>query len=472
MGRGFHRKGDFFMKKRLLSIFLVFVLAITFVPAVSANSYDDPYGYDLQFTDVSGDDTFYEAVVWAVQENVTSGTSDTTFSPEQTCTRGQVVTFLWRAKGCPDPKSNDHPFTDVAPGSYYETAVLWAVENAVTAGTSEETFSPNDTCTWAQILTFLWRANGKPQPLWDGITADWAQSWYKSAVAWADSTGILGIDREGFNPDWPCSRGTTVTWLFHDAVKTVSTASELASAIAPGRIIYLEAGSYNLTEWAEVAVMETRYPAGNYVRIHEAPDGYEFQVHGVNLMRIRAAPGAEGKVALIAEPRYAEVMAFEDCGILELAGLTLGHTEEGFCRGGVLMFNDCESVYLEEMDLYGCGTYGIETRAVGRLTVRDSVIHDCSYGIMELYSTTYAEFDGCTFRDCREYTMLTVAGSAAFFNDCVFRNHYWGQYGSFLACTDDDQTIVMFSGCELSDDVKQELAAMQALGKHVGGDWE
>ena len=189
-------------------------------------------------------------------------------------------------------------------------------------------------------------------------------------------------------------------------------------------------------------------------------------MHGVNLLRLRAAPGAEGKVALIAEPRYAEVMVFEDCGILELAGLTLGHTEEGFCQGGVLMFKDCESLTTLTIDLTN------KSWDVERMTVRDSVIHDCSYGIMELYRTAYAEFDGCAFRDCREYTMLTVVGSAAFFNDCVFRNNYWGQYGSFLACTDDDQTIVMFSGCELSDYVKQELASMEALGKHIGGDWE
>ena len=458
------------MKKHLLTVLLIAAFAITLLPSVPANDYEAPYAFELQFTDVSDNDTFYEAVVWAVQESVTSGTSDTAFSPELTCTRGQVVTFLWRAKGFPEPKSYDNPFSDVAPGSYYETAVLWAVENAVTAGTSEETFSQDDTCTWAHILTFLWRANGKPQPLQGGITVDWEHSWYKSAVAWADSTGILGVDREDFDPERPCSRGTTVTWLFHDAVKTVSTADELANAIWPGRIVYLEAGSYDLTAWAEAAVSEDRSPEGGYVRIGLAADGYEFQIHGVSLLRLRSAPGAEGKVKLIAQPRYAEVMSFADCDILELTGLTLGHTETGRGEGGVLRFEGCESVYLEHMDLYGCGTYGIETRDVGRLTVLDSVIHDCSYGMMQLYSTVYAEFDGCTFRDCQEYVMLTVNGTAAFFNDCVFKDNTWGEYGAFLSCSDDDQTIVMFSRCALEEKALQELAAMSSSGKHVSGD--
>lgn len=453
------------MKKQALSLLLVLVLMLS----AAAGVWADPYDFDLQFTDVSDNDTFYEAVVWAVQEGVTSGTSDTTFSPGRDCTRGQVVTFLWRAKGCPEPKSEFNPFTDVAPGSYCEQAVLWAVENAVTSGTSEDRFSPDEPCTWGHIITFLWRANGKPEPLAAGITEAWADSWYRPAVAWADSSGILGVDRDGFNPAWTCNRGTTVTWLYRDAVKTVSTVSGLLDAVATGRIIYLEAGTYNLTEWAKVAVMEERFPAGNYVTIDTVPDGYEVRVQNAGMLRLRAAPGAEGKVELIAEPRYAEVLTFKNCGVVEMTGMVMGHMDTGFCQGGVLKFDGCESVYLDGMDLYGCGTYGIESRGVERLTVKNSVIRECSYGIMEFYNTTYAQFEDCSFHDCREYTMLTVNHSAVSFDHCVFKDNYWGQYGSFLALTEDEQTIVMFSDCELSEFVQKELKEKLEAGAHIVG---
>ena len=112
------------------------------------------------FTDVADDAYYADAVIWAVSKSITSGTTATTFSPNAACTRAQAVTFLWRAAGSPAPQSHAMPFTDVAEGSYYRDAVLWAVENGITGGTAATTFSPNNDCTRAQIVTFLYRCLG------------------------------------------------------------------------------------------------------------------------------------------------------------------------------------------------------------------------------------------------------------------------------------------------------------------------
>lgn len=115
----------------------------------------------LPFVDVFPSDYFYSAVVWAVQNGVTSGTTATTFSPNAFCTRAQTVTFLWRAAGCPVPVTKTNPFTDVKQQDYFYYAVLWAVENGITTGTSATTFSPEESCTRAQIVTFLYRYMSK-----------------------------------------------------------------------------------------------------------------------------------------------------------------------------------------------------------------------------------------------------------------------------------------------------------------------
>ena len=110
----------------------------------------------MPFTDVPVGSYYYDAVLWAVEKGITKGTSDTMFSPDATCTRAQIVTFLWRSQGVPAAGAVN-PFTDVAADAYYNTAVLWAAENGITGGTSATTFSPNNDCTRAQIVTFLYR---------------------------------------------------------------------------------------------------------------------------------------------------------------------------------------------------------------------------------------------------------------------------------------------------------------------------
>ena len=169
------------------------------------------------FQDVPDDAYYFEAVNWAVANNVTNGTSETTFSPNVGCTRAQVVTFLWRAAGQPEPTERTNPFTDVKEGAYYYKAVLWAVEKGITNGTSETTFDPDETCTRGQIVTFLWRREGKPAPT--GANNPFADvkpsAYFGSAVLWAVEKGITnGTSETTFEPNEDCTRAQVVTFLW------------------------------------------------------------------------------------------------------------------------------------------------------------------------------------------------------------------------------------------------------------------
>ena len=169
----------------------------------------------LPFNDVTARDYFYDAVKWAVDQGITSGTSRYTFSPDAPCTRAQVVTFLWRAAGCPQPTSKSNPFTDVRADDYFYTAVLWAVENGITNGTSAKTFSPDATVTRAQVVTFLWRANGQPAAGNSGFLDVSSNAYYARAVDWAFANGITtGVDYGAFGPDTACTRAQIVTFLY------------------------------------------------------------------------------------------------------------------------------------------------------------------------------------------------------------------------------------------------------------------
>ncbi len=165
------------------------------------------------FTDVSGTDYFKDAVYWAYNScpQITDGTSRTTFSPTRTCTRGQVVTFLWRAMGEPEPVTTTNPFTDVKASDYFYKPVLWAVEQGITDGTSPTSFSPGVTCRNNHILTFIWRAVGRP-----GDTgAEKTQQWYQDALDWAVSNRLLdGTFTGDFNVNGDCPRANVVEYLY------------------------------------------------------------------------------------------------------------------------------------------------------------------------------------------------------------------------------------------------------------------
>jgi len=171
------------------------------------------------FTDVDPGKYYYDAVLWAVAKGITRGTTDTTFEPAAICNRGQMVTFLWRAAGEPEPKTTVNPFADVREDAYYYKAVLWAVENGITNGLTATFFGPAQACTRGQMATFLWRAGGKQAPT--GTTSAFTDvasgKYYYDAVLWAAERGItLGKTATTFVPAEACNRGQMVTFLYRN----------------------------------------------------------------------------------------------------------------------------------------------------------------------------------------------------------------------------------------------------------------
>ena len=167
------------------------------------------------FVDVAEGSYYEEAIDWAVEKGITNGVSSNMFAPNDPCTRAQIVTFLWRAAGSPAPKSMSS-FTDVPADAFYAKAVAWAVENGITSGTGESKFSPNATCTRAQAVTFLYRASGSPAVSGSAEFSDVAtNAYYADAVAWAAKKGITtGIGGGLFGSDNDCTRGQIVTFLW------------------------------------------------------------------------------------------------------------------------------------------------------------------------------------------------------------------------------------------------------------------
>ena len=182
------------------------------IPGGSGNENTNPGG----FTDVSANAWYADAVEWAVENEITAGTSANTFSPNAACTRAQMVTFLWRASGYPDPASDTMPFTDVSPDAYYYRAVLWAVGEGITTGTSATTFSPDATVTRGQVVSFLYRAAGEPAA--DGVNRfkDVSESaYYYDAVLWAVAQNVTeGSSANTFSPANACTRAEIVTFLY------------------------------------------------------------------------------------------------------------------------------------------------------------------------------------------------------------------------------------------------------------------
>ena len=168
------------------------------------------------FVDVATGSYYEDAVDWAVGNGITQGTDATHFSPDGICTRAQAVTFLWRAAGSPKPETRTMPFTDIPAGSYYYDAVLWAVENGITKGTSDTTFSPNMTCSRAQIVAFLWRSEKSPAAGSRNLFADVKSSaYYADAVLWAAKEDITkGTTNTTFSPNTDCTRSQIVTFLW------------------------------------------------------------------------------------------------------------------------------------------------------------------------------------------------------------------------------------------------------------------
>ena len=174
------------------------------------------FGSSYSFYDVHPTDYCYDAVKWAVDNEITMGTTPTTFEPKKTCTRAQTVTFLWRAAGKPEPVGMSNPFYDVKRDDYYYKAVLWAVSEGITKGTTDTTFSPNATVSRAQTVTFLWRMANKPMisgnnPFYDVVKGDY----FYDAVLWAAAMNITtGTTPTTFSPNDGCNRGQIVTFIY------------------------------------------------------------------------------------------------------------------------------------------------------------------------------------------------------------------------------------------------------------------
>ncbi|MBP8010072.1 MAG: S-layer homology domain-containing protein, partial [Oscillospiraceae bacterium] len=168
------------------------------------------------FTDVKAGAYYEDAVKWAVDKAVTSGKTVTTFAPNESCTRAQAVTFLWRAAGSPEPTASEMAFTDVKADSYYYKAVLWAVENKITSGMSDTLFAPDATCSRSQIVTFLYRMQNSPESKAENPFTDVkADAYYANAVLWAVENGVTtGASATTFDPAGDCTRGQIVTFLY------------------------------------------------------------------------------------------------------------------------------------------------------------------------------------------------------------------------------------------------------------------
>ena len=179
-------------------------------------------GYPFRDIDNTNTAPYKDAILWAVDNGITNGFTPVEFRPNADCTRGQVVTFLWRAKGCPEPTITENPFVDVATTSPFYKAILWAYENGITTGFDETHFKPSNPCTRAQVVTFLWRAEGKPAPASEenpfvDVSSTGKTAPYYTAILWAAENGITsGYGNNDFRPNVTCTRGQIVTFIYRD----------------------------------------------------------------------------------------------------------------------------------------------------------------------------------------------------------------------------------------------------------------
>lgn len=189
------------MKKAVLYLVLTLALCLSLALPASAAS----------FTDIKSGDYYYVPVLWAVEQGIASGTSGTTFSPKETCTIAQILTFLWRANGQP-VSAGPNPFTDVAETDYFAPAALWASEKGLVSGTS---LAPKSPCTRSMVVTYLWKLSGSPEAGSPAFTDVPADAVYAEAVAWAVEQEITGgTDSNSFSPEQACTRGQIVTFLY------------------------------------------------------------------------------------------------------------------------------------------------------------------------------------------------------------------------------------------------------------------
>lgn len=220
------------LKQLLRRVFAVLLCAILTVGIA-------PHSEAAGFSDVPKTASYYPAVAWAVARGITSGVRPDAFCPDTVCTRAQVMTFLWRVKGCPTPKAKTSPFSDVPDGKWFTKPVLWAVENGITYGTSATTFSPDQIITLAEAVTFIWRAEKKPSAaLCAGFVDVPTTAYYYNAVQWAVEVGITtGNGNARFAPNTACTRAQTVTYLYraYDARQRAAALKNSINSLISGK---------------------------------------------------------------------------------------------------------------------------------------------------------------------------------------------------------------------------------------------
>ena len=206
--------------KKIITTTLTASMLLSMTSPVMADTDQDTSTVKAEFKDVDERVFYYTPVYWAKLNGITFGTSEVTFSPDQPCTRGQMAAFIWRVNGSPEPKKSNY-FQDVSPESSFAKAIAWVKEQGITVGTSDTTYSPDQPCTRGQMAAFLWRLSGSPEPEKQDYFADVSESSpFADAIAWAKENGITnGTTDMTYSPDQPCTRGqmTTFLWKQSDA---------------------------------------------------------------------------------------------------------------------------------------------------------------------------------------------------------------------------------------------------------------
>ena len=253
---------------------------------------------------------------------------------------------------------------------------------------------------------------------------------------------------------------------------TVDSVAGLIMNLREGATILLEPGTYNVTEYLrdhpdEVGswsrITNEYYAYGVFNLGYDEP---ELMIAGMKDLTIMAARPGE-KTEIVCEPRQANVLTFKNCTNVTLDGITMGHTpEKGTCAGSVLSLDACGGVFLSNMDLYGCGAYGITAYGSYYVVLENSVIRECTYGCVAVYDAYYVFFQGDEFRDCTGYNMLEFYNASADFSNCVFS----GLEGDFLSA--DENSYISFSNCEMDEETRAFVENLPGFDVNITGDWE
>jgi hypothetical protein len=240
----------------------------------------------------------------------------------------------------------------------------------------------------------------------------------------------------------------------------VATMDELMNAIKPGAVIFVKNGDYNFQEWLKTVDADKWNTTNQYVYLEFATTSFQAIIHGVDHLSITGE--TTSGVKLVNEDTYADVLNFDDCHSISLDHMTMGHGEAGDCTGDVLEFYNCTDVSLDTMDLYGCGTYGVNASYCHGINISGTTIRECSYGIISIGNSTDVNFRNCELKDCTGYYQLESWNSELLFESCNFSGNGKGDDCEFIA--DDSNKSIYFKGCSFSEWESEQLTNMENGG--------